>query len=183
MIDQSPTLRSILNVSHDEATRRIVAAVDESVWESVQIPKRLRHRAARKIAATLDAFLSTSVTGLVSGALEGCRELATYADGKDHDVDNFELSVASEHEPSVDLKVNGLTPQTLTFPVAVSIQFSGATLVICRGRVMAMKTGRCVVSGTLNCENVELFKRPESPFKIRSELQFGAGIPIHGSRH
>ena len=183
MRDQSSTLRSILNVSHDEATRRIVAAVDESVWESVQIPKRLRAGAARKIAATLDAFLSTSVTGLVSGALEGCRELARYADGTDHAVDNFELSVVSEHEPSVDLRMDGLRPKTLTFPVAVSIRFSGATLVISRGRVMAMKTGRCVASGTLNCENVELFKRPESPFKMRSEMQFGAGIPIHGARH
>jgi hypothetical protein len=182
MIDQASTLRSILNVSHAEATRHIVEAVDESVWESLQIPKRLRERAAKRIAATLDAFLSTSVSGLVSGALAGCRELAMYADDRDHEVDEFELSVASEHEPSVDLKVNGFTPQTVTFPVAVSIKFSGATLVIRRGRVMAMRTGRCVVAGTLHCEEVELFKRAESPFKIRSDMQFGEGIPIRGPR-
>jgi hypothetical protein len=118
----------------------------------------------------------------VSGALQGCRELARYADGNDHEVDEFELSIVSEHEPSVDLKMNGLAPQTVTFPVAVSIQFSGATLVIRRGRLMAMRPGRCVVSGTLRCEEIELFKRAESPFKIHSAMQFGEGIPIHGPR-
>ena len=169
-------------MSLSEATPRIVDAIDESVWERIDIPPRLRTSAARKIAATLDAFLSTSLSGLVSSALEGCPALARYADDRDHEVTGFELTVASEHAPSVDLKMNGLAPQTVTFPVAVSMQFSGATLVIRGGRVMAMRTGRCVVSGTLNCGNVELFKRTDSPFKLRSEMQFGGGVPIIGSR-
>src|SRR6478735_6545244 len=102
MNNQWPTLRSIFDVSQEVATQRILLAVDESVWDSVQIPKRFREQAAEKIAKTLDAFLSTSVTGLVGTALEGYRERARYADDMDHEVKNLELTIASEHEPYVD---------------------------------------------------------------------------------
>lgn len=178
MIDQSPTLRTILTVSEEAAQARIAEAVEDSVWDSVGIPRRLRERAAGKIAATLDAFLSTSVIALVSGALKSYSELARYADGKDHEVDELELSIESEHEPHVELRVNGLASHVVKFPLAVSLHFSGATLVITRGRVMAMKTGRCIASGTLYCEALELFTRPASLFKIRRSIQFGEGIPI-----
>jgi hypothetical protein len=179
--EHSPTLRAIFNVSEDAAKTRILTAVDAKVWDGVRIPPRLREDAAGKIAATLDAFLSTSVLGLVSSALESHRELAKYADGKDHEVDKIDLSIESEHEPHVELKTSGRPPQSVRFSLVVSIEFSGATLVISRNRVKAMKTGRCIVSGTLQCEKLELFRRPSSPFKLRNEIQFGEGIPIHRS--
>jgi len=181
MIDRSPTLRSILDVSAEEATERIAEAVDESVWDTVGIPRRLRHRAAGKIAATLDAFLSTSVLALVSGALKSYPELARYADGKDHEVTKLDITIESEHEPHVELKVNRLASHVVRFPLVVSLQFSGATLVIRRDHVMAMKTGRCVVSGLLYCEELEVFNRPASRFKIRNVIEFGEGIPIVGT--
>jgi hypothetical protein len=178
MIDQSQTLRSIFNVTEDVAKARILTAVDASVWDTVRIPPRLREGAAEKIAKTLDAFLSTSVTGLVSGALEGYRELAKYADGRNHVVEDLDLTIESEHQPHVDLRMSGAPKQLVKFPLAVSIHFSGATLVISHNRVMAMKTGQCTASGTLHCEKLELFKRPVSPLKIRNEIQFGDGILI-----
>ena len=183
MTDQYPTLRTIFNVNDDVATQGIIAAVDASVWESVGIPQRLRAKAARKIAKTLDAFLSTSLQGVVRGALETYGVLAKYADGEDHEVDNCAFSIESEHEPHVDLRMSGLPPQPVTFPLSVSMQFSRVRLVISRNRVMAMKTGRCVVAGTLYCEDVELFSRPASPFKLRAEFAFAEGIPILGSSH
>ncbi len=183
MTAQWPTLRSIFDVSEEVATQRILSAVDESVWESVQVPKRFRVQAAAKVAKTLDACLSTSLTGLVGTALEGYRDLARYADDMDHQVDNLELTIVSEHEPYVDLRVDGLPPQPVRFSLSVSLQFSGATLMISGGRVMSMRTGRCSVSGTLNCESVELYRRPVTVFKVRSEFQFGDGIPIGASLH
>ena len=178
MIDRrSPTLRSIFNVSADDAKARILSAVDAPVWDGVGIPRRLRADAAEKVAATLDAFLSTSVVVLVSGALASYDELARYADDKDHE-HKLDLSIESDHEPQVELRVKGLPSQSVTFPLTVTIEFQGATLIIRRNRVMSMKTGRCIASGTLNCENVEVFTRPASPFKIHNEIQFGEGIPI-----
>jgi hypothetical protein len=178
MSTQWPTLRSIFDVSQEVATQRILLAVDESVWDAVRIPKHLREQAAEKLAKTLDAFLSTSLTGLVGKALEGYRELARYADDMDHEVENLELIIASEHEPYVDLRVEGLPPHPVKFPLSVTLKFSGATLVISRGRVMSMRTGRCSVAGTLHCEALELYKRPITPFKVRSEFPFSDGIPI-----
>jgi hypothetical protein len=181
MTDQFPTLRAILDVSERAATQALVAVIDESVWDTVQIPRRLRAGAAAKIAKTLDAFLSTSVLGLVAGALADYPGLAKYADGRDHVVDRFDLSIESVHKPHVDLRVSGLPPLPVTFPVTVSLQFSNATLVISGNRLMIMKPGSCIAAGTLYCEGVELFKRPLSPFKLRHEMLFDAGIPIRVS--
>ncbi|MEO8335756.1 MAG: hypothetical protein ABI664_12340 [bacterium] len=181
MTDQSSTLRAIFNLSEAAATQGIVAAVDESVWESVLIPRRLRARAAAKIAKTLDAFLSTSISGVVGGALEDHRGLARYADDMHHEVEKFVVSIESEHEPSVDLRMTGSASQTVRFPLIVSFDFSAARLTISNNRVMAMKPGPCVVAGTLMCEEVEIFNRPAAPFKLRHEMLFGDGIPIHGT--
>ncbi len=170
----------IFDLSEDTATARFLAAIDESVWESVQIPRRHRAAAARKIAKTLDAFLSTSLTGLVSAALENYRELVRYADGKDHTVATSLLRIESEHEPYVDLRVMGLDPTPVRFPLSVSLEFSSATLIISRDRLVAMRTGTCVASGTLRCESAEVFSRPAAPLRMRSELQFNDGIPLLG---
>ena len=183
MNNQWPTLRSIFDVSDDVAAQRIASAIDESVWESIKIPKRLRVEAAAKIAKTLDAFLSTSLTGLVGKALENYRELARYADDMDHEVRDVELTIASEHEPYVDLRVEGQPPHPVKFPLTVTLKFSGATLIISRGRVMSMRTGRCFVSGTLYCEKAELQTRTVTPFKVRNEFPFGEGIPITAAFH
>lgn len=181
MTAQWPTLRSIFDVAEDVAAQRILSAIDESVWDSMRIPKRFREEAAARIAKTLDACLSTSLTGLVGNALEGYRELGQYADDMDHEVTNLELTIASEHEPHVDLRVEGLPPHPVKFPLSVTLKFSDATLIISRGRVMSMRTGRCFVSGTLYCETLELYKRPVTPFKVRNEFPFGDGITIAGA--
>jgi hypothetical protein len=181
MTDQYPTLRTILDITESAATQALVAAIDESVWDTVQIPRRIRAGAAAKIAKTLDAFLSTSVLGLVTGALGDYPGLAKYADGRNYMVDKLALSIESEHEPHVDLRVSGLPPLPVTFPVTVSLQFSSATLVISGNRVMTMRPGPCVAAGTLYCGEVELFNRPASPLKLRHEMLFDAGIPIRVS--
>lgn len=181
MTEQAPTLRTLFDVSERVATPVIAEAIDESVWEIVGIPPRLRVTAAAKIAKALDAFLSTSLLGLVSASLEGNRELATYADDRDHEV-KIDLSITSAHEPYVHLRVAGLEPQAVTFPLSVALRFSGATLVISGNRVMSMKPGRCLASGTLYCEELVVFERPQAPFKLRNEIPFGDGLPILAAR-
>ncbi|MEO5818355.1 MAG: hypothetical protein ABIT20_24000 [Gemmatimonadaceae bacterium] len=181
MTEQYPTLRTILDVSERAVAQAIAAAIDESVWDTVQIPRRLRAGAAGKIAKTLDAFLSTSVLGLVTVALADYPGLAKFADGRDHVLDKLALSIESEHAPHVDLRVSGLPPLPVAFPVTVSLQFTSTTLVISGDRVMTMRPGPCIAAGTLYCEEVEVFNRPASPFTLRHEMLFGTGIPIRVS--
>lgn len=95
---------------------------------------------------------------------------------------NFGFSLDSEHNPYVELRVTGLPPQKVNFPLTLSLKFSGATLVVRKKRIMSLNAGTCTASGTLCCEKVELFKRPLTPVRISSDIPFGAGIPIPFAR-
>lgn len=183
MPDASPTLRSLFDIDDDVAKRGIFEAVDATVWDNVAIPRSFREAAAEKVAGALDGLLAVPLSDMLANAFNGCRELRTYADGKEHEVEQFDFSVESAHAPYVELKVAGLPPQRVHFPVTVSLEFSGAILVIRDNRVMSIKAGTCTAAGTLCCEKIELAKRASSPFRFPGELGFGHGIPLGSVAH
>ena len=183
MSDDSPTLRSIFPVDGDVAKRGIVNAVDDAVWDTLHIPRRFREAAAAKMTEKLDALLGVALSDILAGALSGYRKLGPYADAKDHDVDQCEFSIVSKHAPRMDLKITNFPTRSVTFPVKLALLFSGATLVIRKNRVMALRSGACSASGTLSCEKVELFKRPTSPLRLPGEIRFGEGFQIHVLPH
>ena len=178
MADDSPTLQSLFTVDKKVAKKCIFDAVDASVWDKVTIPRFFREAAAEKVAGKLDDLLAVPLSDMLASAFNGCRDFTKYADGKDHDVENFGFTLESEHNPYVELEVSGLPPQTVHFPVTLSLEFSGATLCIVRNRVMSLSGGDCTASGTLCCEKLELFKRPLKPVPLPGKISFGQGVPI-----
>lgn len=183
MSDDLPTLRSIFPVDDDAAKRGIVNAVDGAVWDTLHIPRRFREAAAAKITGKINALLGVAMGDILAGALSSYRKFGQYADGKDHDVDQCEFSIESKHAPHVELEITNFPTQRVTFPVTLSLEFSGATLVIRNSRLMALRSGACSASGKLCCEKVELFKRPTSPLTLPGEIRFGKGLQIHPLPH
>jgi hypothetical protein len=178
MADDEPTLKSLFTVDTKVAKQCIFNAVDASVWDNVTIPRVFREAAAEKVAGKLDDLLAVPLSDMLAAAFNGCSDFAKYGDGKRHDVKHFGFSLESEHEPYVELKVTGLPPQEVHFPVKLSLEFSGATLLVDKGRVLSLSGGDCKASGTLCCEKLELFKRPLEPVRLPGTISFGAGVPV-----
>lgn len=178
MADNAPTLESLFTVDKHVAKQCIFNAVDASIWDKVTIPRFFREAAAEKVAGRLDDLLAVSLPDLVASAFNGCRDFTKYADNAPHEVKNCGFSLESKHTPYVELRVTGLPPQHVNFPVTLSLEFSGATLRIDKSRVMSLSGGDCTASGTLCCEKLELFKRPLEPVRLPGTLSFGEGVPI-----
>jgi hypothetical protein len=189
MSEESPTLRSLFDVQEQVAKQRIFEAVDSTVWDRIAIPRTLREAAAEKVAGTLDTLLAVSLGEVVATAFNAYRRYGEYADekryphGKDYEVEEGKFSIESEHTPHVELKVTGLPPQRLEFPVTLALEFSAARLVIRDGKFMALKAGSCIASGKVCCEKVQLFERPSAPVKLPGEIRFGDGIKIYPLPH
>lgn len=178
MADDAPTLESLFALDRNDAKKRIFDAVDADVWEGVTIPRFFREAAAEKVAGKLDAVLAEPLSDLLASAFNGCRDFAKYGDGAPHEVKGFGFSLESEHTPYVELRVTGLPPQKVRFPVTLSIEFSGATLHIDKSRVMSLSGGNCTASGTLCCEKIQLFKRALEPVRLPGLISFGEGVSI-----
>src|SRR6187549_1447133 len=101
MADDSPTLQSLFTVNKKVAKKRIFDAVDANIWDKVTIPRFFREAAAEKVAGKLDDLLAVPLSDMLASAFNGCRDFTKYADGKDHDVENFGFTLESEHNPYV----------------------------------------------------------------------------------
>lgn len=178
MSDDTPTFHSLFAVDRNAAKKCIFNSVDANTWDRVAIPRWFREAAAEKVAGKLDALLAVPLSDVLASAFNGCREFTRYADNASHDVKNFGFSLESEHHPYVELRVTGLPPEKVTFPVTLSLEFSGATLHIEKSRVMSLSGGDCTASGRLCCEKLELFKRPLEKIRLPGAISFGDGIPI-----
>ena len=178
------TLQTIFSVTHDEATTRVLEAVDKKVWSELGVPQWLWKTAAGKIADKLDALLGIPLPDVLCGAFNTYREFRAYTDeakyprDKELEVEKGEFSVESEHTPTVKLVVSGYAPRELKFPIMLSITFTGAKIVIRDKRFQAIKTGACTASGKLYCEKIEMLKRETAPLVLPGIIRFGTGIPI-----
>lgn len=178
MHEGSLTLNSFFAFTARDAKARIAEAVDSEKWEKVHIPRVLRAAAAGRVAGLLDTLLNVSVVDIIRDAFAAYERLGEYARAHELTRDEVRFSIKSEHVPFVKVSVLGLPAQKIEFPVTLSLDFTGATLVVHDGRVMSLRTGTCTGSGTLSCEKVELCKPRTAPLRLPGEIHFGDGIKL-----
>ena len=178
------TLQTIFSVTHDEATNRILEAVDKNVWKELGVPQWLWKTAAGKVAGKLDALLGVPLPNVLCGAFNTYRDFRAYRDelkypgGRDYEVEKGEFAIESEHVPTVKLVMSGLSPRELRFPVTLTMTFTGAKVIIRDKHFQGIRTGACTASGKVCYESVELLKRATSPLALPGLIRFGDGIPI-----
>lgn len=178
MHEGSLTLKTFFAVSARDAKAKIADVVDSEKWDKVRIPRVLRVAAAGKVAGQLDALLNVSLVDIIGDAFKTYQRLGEYA--RAHDLTRNELGfkIESKHTPFVRMAVFDLPGVNIEFPVTLSLDFSGASLVVHDGRVISLQTGTCTGSGSLACEKTELWKHHMSPVRLPGEIHFGDGIKL-----
>lgn len=182
MADSIPTLRTVFSVTHDEATNAIIRGVNKKVWKDVALPNFLVQAAAGRVARTMDALLATPLSDILCGAWNSYRRYCRYADpktfGEDHDNPEAHFTIESTHTPKVDLMINGAVRRAVSFPITVSLEFEGATVVVRDGKFIAIRTGSCTASGKVCCEKATLTERHSAPLALPAVITLGGGMPI-----
>ncbi len=67
-------------------------------------------------------------------------------------------TVRSQHQPSVDLVVDGLTVNRFEFDVVIELVVTGVAAVVREGALVALRSGRCDVSVSVALEGARLLE-------------------------
>jgi hypothetical protein len=88
--------------------------------------------------------------------------------------------ISTSHRPYIDITVNGATLATLHFELNLVFDIDSLLATVRRGRLVALGSGRCMVTGSLACEGMDLASR-HAVLDPAVMVEIGDGIPLLGT--
>jgi hypothetical protein len=85
--------------------------------------------------------------------------------------------VSSVHRPYVEVDVDGLTVARVQLELKLSFLLRGVLAVVRKGRLEAVRTGSCEVSGSVACEGRKVAERKRS-FEVPVLVRLGDGVSL-----
>src|SRR5262249_55712113 len=85
--------------------------------------------------------------------------------------------ITAEHQPYVEVTVNGVKLATVHIDLAVTVTVEALTAAVRRGRVVSVRCGQTTVGAWLGCEGHEIAGR-ERPFDLAVTVPVGPGIAL-----
>jgi hypothetical protein len=85
--------------------------------------------------------------------------------------------VSTSHRPYIDITVNGAKLATLHFELNLVFEVDSVLATVRRGRLVALGSGRCMVTGSLACEGMDLASR-HAVLDPAVMVEIGDGIPL-----
>jgi hypothetical protein len=85
--------------------------------------------------------------------------------------------VTSTHRPYVDVRVGGALVARVQFELSLAFVITAVAAVVRQGRLMAVRSGRCDLTGTLSMEGVELVSR-EAQLDLQIVVRLGDGLAL-----
>lgn len=92
-------------------------------------------------------------------------------------VDLVTHTVSSSHNPHVDVLVDDARVASLGFDLDLAFTVKGAVATVHQGRMVALHTGACDVSGSVSAQGHPLVTR-ERQFRLPLLVGLGPGIPL-----
>jgi hypothetical protein len=139
--------------------------------------------AEREVATQTDGLLSLNLFDL---AAEGWKRYAALKDAarrtRDAPITEEIVAlvthrIASRHHPSVEVFVDGKSVGTVEIELTVTFEMAGVLAVVREGRLTAIKSGRCTVTGTLAIQRIEAAKR-QHRFDLPGAVHLQHGVPL-----
>jgi hypothetical protein len=93
---------------------------------------------------------------------------------------NIELSehtIVSQHEPSIEVKMQNVTVKKLEFTLRLGFILKGFNLKIQNGAIREMQTGICQVKGTVEYEKLTIAEKKLAPITLPGSIKFGIDAP------
>ena len=136
-----------------------------------------------EVAKQIDGLLSESLLDL---AADGWKKFAELMDAARRTRDNAAARetvklvahrIEFSHPWTVEVFVNGKSAGTLEVELTVSLDVDLVVLVVQRGRITAIESGRCIVTAALEIAQAEVVKR-QGRFNLGGEILLGHGLML-----
>jgi hypothetical protein len=164
--EQSPELKTL--------RQKLAAAAPALAWTGVW----------EKVAAEIPRLFQVSTPGILVKAWNIFRLLVKYLNREHYppnEVIYLELgehTVRSDHHPYIEVRVNEMSVQRLTFHILLSLTFKEVTLKIQDGKLKAITPVACEGKGVVKLGDFVLWERKTGPVALPATLDLGEGIPI-----
>jgi len=128
--------------------------------------------------------LDIALDDLLGRAWSGWEELRQYADPKQTPPDEINLvtvsnhTIKSQHEPSVDIIVDGVPIHSFDFDVSVQLDVKGVDLEVQGGKITKIRLGSLKLGGSVKLGNRPLLKKDVAQVTIPQVMQLANPIPI-----
>jgi hypothetical protein len=140
-----------------------------------------------QIAAVAHGLLDLDLGGIVlqgwgkfADLLEAARNTVE-PPGSSAVVELASHEITSEHEPTVELLVDGVPLVNLEFELALAFAVTGVVTTVQDGRLVRVNSGTCEVSGSLSAQGKQLVER-SGHFNLPGIVHLGSGVPLLGDR-
>lgn len=138
----------------------------------------------REVATKTDGLLSLNLADVVvagwsrfDALMESARRTRAAGPTTEEIVALVTHRIESSYRPTVEVFLDGRTLATINIQLLLAFTISGVHAVIQQGRLTAVRTGSCTVTGSLAAQGTVLAKR-EHRFDLAGAVRLRHGIPL-----
>ena len=136
------------------------------------------------VLSQLGSLLDVEIAEILATAWSKAKQLQEYRDPTRHPPDELstvslvEHTVESRYQPAIELLVNGKSLQRLGVDVGVELAIQALDLEIQRGRIMALRPGRCQATGRVLVQGHPLAELATREVTLPGRKALGEGVEI-----
>jgi len=157
---------------------------DQNLGRAIaHLPEMTRKAAVQEAATTAAALLKVDLIDVLVRGWREYRDIVSAARRTLAAPLSTELVSMATHEvtldqrPSVNILVDGQRVATLQLGLSIVFDVSGVLLGISGGRLAAVHSGRCDITGTLSVQGTDLLVK-RAPLELRGVLSLRRGIRL-----
>jgi hypothetical protein len=175
-----------------ESVIRQVASNPGSLSRALEgLPKATRDAAVHQVAAATAGLLNVELIELIADGWRKYQNLVAAARRTLAAPDSVELvepashTITAQQQPYVSVLVDDRQVAVLNIRLSIEFEISALIAEIRAGRLVAVKSGHCDVTATLEAEGVELETR-KAQLELPGVIGLGHGIrllPVHDYPH
>jgi hypothetical protein len=185
---QAATLSQFFSLTKEVCLEKMAEVQSEG---NTDLKKKLEKMARIKWSVVLEhvvdnlpGMLNTPIPNIVAKAWCGYKELLKYRDQTMYPPDQTFLlpmekhTVKSDHNPSLDICINGQQIGTIGFTVSVSLLLEGLILKIQDAKIKEVHIGKCSGEGSIMCESLVIIQKKSPDISLPGSWNLGEGVAI-----
>lgn len=160
------------------------AALTKKLSEAVSNKGAKAHAMAELVLRKLAEVLHIEVSTIIGAVWSQSEFLQNYLDRESLgpseaiDVAVGEHDVSSNHQPSMDIILNGVSLGTVVVDIDVGLTFEGMVLNIESWKLAGINPASCSIFGTISCLGITLVEKDAEPVELPETLRFKRAMPI-----
>lgn len=180
--DSGPTVREVFALPEKDTDLRS----DE--WKEFQARIKKEVKGIRWTTAMPDLaqkvceLLDIKIPNILVGAWKKAKELQAVLEKTRSTPDEVvylelaEHSINSEHKPSIDVRIKGMTVKRIELPVQLAFKLRGFVLKIQNGGIKEMQTGHCEVKGTIKYGTLTIAEKKLEAIRLPFSIPIPSSI-------